>query len=247
MVPSSFVNPAIVISSFSDWEQIYQWWSNLYKDKIALNKDMKNFLDDLLKGVDSDYEKARKIYEFCAEKIRYVAVEYGDAGFEPHKASEVFINKYGDCKDQATLLVCLLRGAGLKAYPVLIPTKSAYNLVEAQPASYFNHAIACVELDKNLVFMDSTSSMTSFGDIPPPDQNRKVLVFFDKDYKILDTPVMEDNSLLLKMVIRFRFKDRSSIPIISNVGIIQSTVLRGSEIESPITFSIINATVESAA
>ncbi|HEC70121.1 MAG TPA: DUF3857 domain-containing protein [Candidatus Omnitrophica bacterium] len=211
MVPYSFVNPAGVFSSFSNWEEFYNWWKALYEDKLALNKEMKDFLKDLIKTADSDYEKAKRIYEFCAEKIRYVAVEYGKAGFEPHRAREVFINKYGDCKDQAVLLVALLRASGLKAYPVLIPTKSAYNLKESLPASYFNHAIACVKIGEDLIFMDPTSSTTSFGDLPPSDQNRKVLIFFEDDYKICSTPLLKDNFLRIKMNISIDKEETAKI------------------------------------
>jgi len=211
MVPTSFVNPALVISSFSDWSQFYKWWRDLYKDKISLDKDLKDFLNDLIEDADSEYEKAKKIYEFCAEKIRYVAIEYGDAGFEPHSTSKVFLNKYGDCKDQAILLVSLLRGSGIDAYPVLIPTKSAYNLEEERAASYFNHAIACARIDGDLVFMDPTASVTSFGDLPPPDQNRKVMVFFDNGYKILKTPLIKENFLYKKMNIELNEDEISKI------------------------------------
>lgn len=202
MLPSSFVNPAIIISSFKEWKDFYLWWKSLYKDKLSLSPELKRFLNTLINPSDSDYLKAKKIYEFCAEKIRYVAIEYGKAGFEPHQPKDVFINKYGDCKDQAILLVSLLRGAGLKAYPVLVPTRKAYNLVETRPASYFNHAIAAVSLEGKLIFMDPTAFTTSFGDIPLGDQKRKTLIFLDDRYRIAETPELKDNHLEVKMKIK---------------------------------------------
>ncbi len=45
----------------------------------------------------------------------------------------------------------------------------------------------------------------------------------------------------------FRFRDMFSIPMISRFGMIQSTVLRGREMESPTMFSIMRAMVESPA
>ncbi len=210
MVPASFINPAIALSSFSSWQEYFKWWRALYIDKVKLSEDLNVFLDGLIDKEDSTRRIAEKIYEFCADKIRYVAVEYGQAGFEPHSPEEVFLNKYGDCKDQALLLVSLLRGAGLEAYPVLIPTKEAYDLKERQPASYFNHAIACVKLDGELVFMDPTASTTAFGDLPIQDQNRKVLVFFDEDYKILQTPIIGDNSVKKVMGININ-EDESAV------------------------------------
>lgn len=207
MVPASEVNPAIMISSFSSWSEFYEWWKDLYVSQLILSPEMKEFLADLIKGAESDFQKAQKIYEFCADKIRYVAVEYGEAGFEPHKVTEVFLNKYGDCKDQAILLVSLLREAGLEAWPVLIPTKSAYNIKEELPASYFNHAIACVRLEGELIFMDPTSSTTSFGILPSGDQNRKTLVFFDEDYEIINTPLTGENFLQKEMDIKIDKKE----------------------------------------
>jgi tetratricopeptide (TPR) repeat protein len=96
MIDPSFTNPALVISSFSDWQEFYEWWTRLYKDKLKATPRLKEFLNDLLEGAGSEHEKARRIHEFCAEKIRYVAIEYGEAGFEPHFAEEVLLNKYGD-------------------------------------------------------------------------------------------------------------------------------------------------------
>ncbi len=208
MVYESFVNPGVLFSTFKSWDEYYKWWTDLYKDKLVLNKEMKDFLDDLLKKAESDKEKARLIYEFCSQKIRYVAIEYGEAGYEPHKSDEVFFNRYGDCKDQAILLVALMRSAGLKAYPVLIPTKDVYNLRKESVASYFNHAIACVMLDNKLIFMDPTSSTAGFNVLPLGDQDRDVLVFYEDKYEIVKTPLQESNLLYSNMQINIDDNDR---------------------------------------
>ena len=70
--------------------------------------------------------EAKLIHEFVAKDIRYVAIEYGDSGYEPHHAKEVFVNRYGDCKDQAILLITMLKEAGIEAYPVLIGTRGVF-------------------------------------------------------------------------------------------------------------------------
>ncbi len=211
MPPYPCVNPTILMSSFDSWEEIYQWWEKLYKDKIQLTKQMQDFLNDLIKDEKTPLAKAKKIYEYVARDIRYVAVEYGESGYEPHYAKEVFVNRYGDCKDQAILLVALLRAAGFNAYPVLIPTQKAYALLKDFPALYFNHAICVLKLDNDLIFMDPTSSTTSFGDLPISDQGRDVLVFFDDGYKILTTPQLKDNRIVYKMEIEINSSEDADI------------------------------------
>jgi tetratricopeptide (TPR) repeat protein len=211
MPPLSKVIPAVLISSFRDWQEIYQWWHNLFKDKLTLSKKIKNFLKELIKDCKTDLERAKKIYEFCAKDIRYVAVEYGEGGHEPHYAEEIFWNRYGDCKDQTVLLVSLLREAGLSAYPVLIPTQEVYPISEDFASLNFNHAIAVIKIDDKLVFMDPTASTTSFGDLPLSDQEREVLVFFDEGYKILTTPLIKENQVTYQTQIYLKENEDAKI------------------------------------
>jgi len=180
-------------STFSDWGEIYNWWKGMLKDRMDETPGIRKKVDELIKGADTEKEKATRIYHWVASQIRYVAVEYGEAGFRPHKAEEIFANKYGDCKDQAILLITMLKRAGVKAYPVLIGTKGVFELLEDFPELVFNHAIACVELDGRLIFLDPTAETTSFGDLPNGDQGRKVLVFYGDRYEIVKTPVFESS------------------------------------------------------
>lgn len=189
MPPESEVNPAVIISSFDNWQEIYKWWHGLSSPKIVADELIKNKVKELTQDKISLEDKIKAIHNFCAQNIRYVAVEYGQAGYEPHAAADVFRNKYGDCKDQAVLLVTMLRQIGAKAYPVLIPTKDAYNLNADFPSMLFNHAIAAVELQDKIIFMDPTAQTCSFGDLPRDDQARRVLLIAGQDYKILETPL----------------------------------------------------------
>jgi len=210
MPPPAVVNPYILFSTFSDWEEIYEWWRGLYRDKLGVDAAIKEKVAELLEGKETLEEKIRPLYNFCAEEIRYVAVAYGDAGYEPHHAAEVFANKYGDCKDQAILLIAMLREAGIEAYPVLISTWDSLTTQVDMPSLLFNHAIAAVRLDGKLVFMDPTGSVVSFGDLPMMDQGRATMVFFPERHAFVTTPVFEPsfNSSGARMTIRVH-KDES--------------------------------------
>ncbi|UCD14845.1 MAG: DUF3857 domain-containing protein [Candidatus Omnitrophota bacterium] len=211
MPPVSEVNPAVLMSSFSSWEQIYKWWRSLYQDKFELDKETEKFVNKLVKGTNSDKSKAKRIYEFCAEHIRYVAVEYGESGHQPHAAQEVFLNRYGDCKDQAILLVAMLKSVGVKGYPVLIPTRNVYPIDKEFPSINFNHAICAADVDGKLIFMDPTAETTSFLNLPLGDQGRTVMVFMEDSWQITETPQITDNRILCKMNIKLNDKENAVI------------------------------------
>jgi len=194
MVPYSWVNPIFLVSNFDSWQQIYDWWWDLAKDKMVADNHIKQKVKELIKDKTHDSEKAEAIAHFCSEKIRYVAVEYGQAGYEPHQAQEIYQNKYGDCKDQVILLITMLKEAGIKAYPVLIGTKKLPELPKDFPILLFNHAIAAVELiDGTYTFIDPTAQTCSFGDLPGGDQDRTVMLFKDKEFILMKTPQFQSD------------------------------------------------------
>ena len=222
MPPMSEINPSIFVSTFKNWDEVYSWWWGLVKDKISADDAIKTKVKELTDGLDSDEAKIRKIHNFCAREIRYVAVEYGQAGYEPHKAADIFKNKYGDCKDQAVLLVTMLKDAGFSAYPVLIGTKDYYNLAEDFPTMLFNHAIAAVMLKDQAVFLDPTAETCSFGDLPSADQARKVLLCKEDGYKIMDTPLYPSQHNLSRQLVEIKINRDESINVkksVSNYGV----------------------------
>ncbi|MDI6758248.1 MAG: DUF3857 domain-containing protein [Candidatus Omnitrophota bacterium] len=211
MPPDVEINPALLISTFSNWQDVYNWWWSLAKDKINSDEAIKEKVRQLV-GDERDQEnKLKIIYNFCAQKIRYVAIEYGQAGYEPHKAEDIFRYKYGDCKDQAVLLVSMLREAGFSAWLVLIPTKDCNNLNEDFPAVFFNHCIAALSFRNEIVFLDPTAETCSFGDLPSADQGRRVLIFNDDGYKICQTPLYQAKHNLLRQDLKIKINKDETI------------------------------------
>ncbi|MDP2941727.1 MAG: transglutaminase domain-containing protein, partial [Candidatus Omnitrophota bacterium] len=211
MPPLAEVNPTVLASTFGSWQEIYDWWWKLSRDKIQPDSAIREKVKELIKAKSGEREKAAAIYNFCAREIRYVAVEYGQAGFEPHPAADIFRNKYGDCKDKAILLVTMLREAGIKSWPVLIPTKGAYSLQEDLPSLPFNHAIAALSLAGRIIFLDPTAETCSFDDLPSDDQARKALLVRDDGYSILETPLYPSGHNLLRQNLRIKANSDGSI------------------------------------
>jgi len=211
MPPASEIVTAFLLSSFDSWEEIYKWWWDLAKDKIAVNEEIKKKVSELIKDKDTDLQKAEAIHNWCVQNIRYVAVEYGEAGHEPHKAVDIFKNKYGDCKDQSVLMVGMLKEAGLDAYLVLIGTKGVFKLEENFPSLLFNHCIVALQIKDDIMFLDPTAETVSFNDLPSADQDRKVFVFFADGGRILTTPLLPSNQNRTEIKTKISIKEDESI------------------------------------
>ncbi len=177
MPPIGEIAKKVTITSLKSWNQVASWYSELAKEAIEPDKTIIELANKLTSNCKTEDEKIRKIYNFVAQNIRYVGMEFGINGYKPHKASQILKNRYGDCKDHATLLIALLKASGIKGYPVLIPTSSKSNMDKELPIpTAFNHEIAAIrKSDGPFLYMDTTSDFVPFGQIPPSDQGRNVL------------------------------------------------------------------------
>ena len=102
------------------WQSIADWYEQLAKDRTAPDPSLKAKTAEVIKGRETQEDKAKAIFYYVQEKTRYVAIELGKSAYQPRTANSVLANKYGDCKDMATLLVAMMREAGITAYPVLL-------------------------------------------------------------------------------------------------------------------------------
>jgi hypothetical protein len=190
MPPWDEIIPQIWVSSFESWTEIYNWWTSIYRDQIKPDKAIVDKVTQLISDKNTEREKAKAIYEWVATNIRYVALEYGEGGYEPHAVSEVFKNRYGDCKDQTCLLISMLRQAGIEAYPALIGTYTV-PVVSDIPMLQFNHCIGAAKIDNEYVFLDPISETCPFGYVPASDQGQIAMVFLDNTYKFMKVPLFE--------------------------------------------------------
>ena len=60
------------------------------------------------------------IRKYDRSPYTHVGIDLGVGRFQPHAASQVLSNQYGDCKDKDTLLEALLRAKGISVSPALV-------------------------------------------------------------------------------------------------------------------------------
>ena len=198
----SFIVPHVMISSVKSWNKVALWYAHLTKDIIKPGAELNKYIDSLIHSKKTKLEKIKAIYNFTAKKIRYVGYEFGINGYKPSNVNSIFKNRFGDCKDHATLFSSMLKQIGVNAYPVLIPTTEIPDMNPNIPTPFvFDHEIAAIKLKSGrFMFADTTSNVTTFGDLPPMDQGRNVLILVNGKGITAKTPIFppSKNSISVK-------------------------------------------------
>ncbi len=180
----------LIFTSIPSWETVWDWYHRLVDNARQPDEAITQAVADVIDGCGTELEKARAIYDYVASKIRYVGLELGPHGYQPHSAASIYENRYGDCKDKATLLLTMLDVAGIKGSIVLVPTDEMAPVETTMPTlDQFNHAIATVTIDGTRYWLDSTGGETAFGDIPVNDQGRTVYVVGTEAGEFMQIPV----------------------------------------------------------
>jgi hypothetical protein len=168
---------------FQDWKQMGIWYQGLTNGRRDASPELKQKVASLTSSASAPLAKMRTLGNFAQRDIRYVAIELGIGGWQPHAAAEVFNHHYGDCKDKATLMGAMLYEIGIDSYYVVINSERG-SVTPETPAHMggFDHAIIAIKLpegatDNSLVatmthpklgkilFFDPTDELTPFGQL----------------------------------------------------------------------------------
>jgi tetratricopeptide (TPR) repeat protein/transglutaminase-like putative cysteine protease len=153
--------PGVRLTTFTNWTEIAHWYAAIEKERTAATPEIRAKTQELIQGRTAEIDKIQALYDYVAKNIRYVNLSFELTRYQPHTASEVFANQYGDCKDKHTLLAAMLEAAGIQSDAVLIP--SLRKLDSSMPSpSQFDHVITAVPLKEQLIWMDTTTEVAPF-------------------------------------------------------------------------------------
>jgi tetratricopeptide (TPR) repeat protein len=186
MPPWAEILPHVHVSTFQSWEQVGVWYWGLMRDQLDVDDEVRRRVKELTKGLKDDASKVKAIYKY-ATRLRYVALELGLEGIKPRRCAQTIARGWGDCKDKATVIVTMLREAGVPATLVLVRT-GMRGEIEGTPASLapFDHAIAYVpSLD---LYLDGTAEHTGSGELPVMDRGAVGLQINEGHAKLVHLP-----------------------------------------------------------
>ncbi|HVB29736.1 MAG TPA: DUF3857 domain-containing protein [Terriglobia bacterium] len=188
VLPGHLPPPSVEISTFQTWSDIGRWWGNLERQEDKPTPEIRAKAEELTQGAKTDAEKLHAIYKYVAEQFRYISISFGIGRYQPHAASEILQNEYGDCKDKQTLLAALLQAVGLKAYPALMNSTNELDPGVPSPGQ-FDHVISVVPLGQKLVWLDTTTEVAPLGLLISNLRDKQALIIpDDKPAYLAKTP-----------------------------------------------------------
>ncbi len=190
----SLIPPGGTNHGFLTWSEMGVWYNGLLQNRRDPSPAIKQKVAELTANLKTPMAKMQALAEFMQKDIRYVAIELGIGGWQPHPAADTFARRYGDCKDKATLLASMLQEINIDSYHVVINMRRG-GVTPATPphVGSFNHAILAIHLpdgvnDASLVatiqdpklgrllFFDPTDEVTPFGELHGPLQANYALL-----------------------------------------------------------------------
>ncbi len=158
MPPYYLINTRAIVSSLNSWQAAADWYWKLYQPRAVANDAIRAKANALIAGKSTDEAKARAVYDWVANHVRYVGLEFGVSAYQPHDAAVTFDKLYGDCKDKATLLITMLGVAGIKVCHVLLSANDSRTVHAFLPdLSWFDHCIVAADIGGKNVWLDATS------------------------------------------------------------------------------------------
>ena len=209
------------------WARIGEWFSPLATPRTEAPAEIANQSRQLVLP-DADFMlRLQKIAGFMQQQIRYVGIEIGIGGYIPHPAADIFRNRYGDCKDKATLLIAMLDAVGVRSTWVMVDTERG--VVDPHtPSLIGNHMIAAIEIPKGydnpllkavvtartgkryLIF-DPTNEYVPIGMLPTYEQGSYGILMADADTQAIELPTLKPDTDVVEHAAAFELGSDGSL------------------------------------
>jgi hypothetical protein len=191
--------------SSGDWTAYGDWQAALLEGLLDLPGHEQRQVTSLIDGIDDRRELIKILYNYLQDRTRYINVTIGTGGLKPYPASYVANNKFGDCKALTNYFRAMLDFAGISSnYATIHAGKPAREIDRSFPSQQFNHAILCIPLHNDTIWLDCTSK-EPFGYTGTFIQNRDVLVIDKGRSHFARTPSLSPAEVRQDRTVRLAF------------------------------------------
>ncbi|MGV6844830.1 MAG: DUF3857 domain-containing protein [Lutibacter sp.] len=172
----------------NNWKEFGNWvYNNLIKNTQQVPEGTKQKMIDLTKKEPDTIEKAKLIYNYVQNKVRYISVQVGIGGYKPMLAKDVDRLGYGDCKALTNYTAALLKSVGIQSYHTIIYGGDRRDVDKKVVTPQGNHMILYLPIEHKNIWLECTSQKVPFGNIADFTDNRDAIVITPQGGKVLHT------------------------------------------------------------
>ncbi len=182
----------------SNWQSYGKWQQQLNEDVCSLTAEREAEIRKMTDTIKTDKAKAKFLYNYMQQNVRYVSVQLGIGGWKPFAATFVDQKKYGDCKALSNYMTDFLKAVNIPSYYAIINAEANQEPADPSFASDpFNHIIVCVPFKGDTTWLECTSNTQAFGVLGAFTENRNALIITEDGGKLVSTPrsKAEENQL----------------------------------------------------
>jgi hypothetical protein len=188
--------------NLDSWSSFGNWINLLLADRDAFSEQTQQKVQQIISESQTDFEKAKRIYEYVQSKTRYVSIQLGIGGFQPFSAMDVDKTGYGDCKALTNYTKALLDYAGIASYYAIINGGDfAKEIITDYPSvDQMNHVILCIPFEMDTVWAECTNQHIPFGYLGLFTDNRYAVIITPEGGKLAKTTKykLNENSQIRK-------------------------------------------------
>ncbi|WKL45256.1 DUF3857 domain-containing protein [Flavobacterium sp. ZE23DGlu08] len=177
------------------WKEFGQWYSDkILSGTTDLPDETKMKVKALVGDEKDPIKKAKLIYNFVQQKVRYISIQVGIGGWKPMLATDVDRLGYGDCKALTNYTKALLDVVNVPSYyTILYGDRKKLSIQSDFVSMQGNHVILSIPNGNNYTWLECTSQDDPFGYQGTFTDDREVLVIKPDGGEIVRTKVYEDN------------------------------------------------------
>ncbi len=222
-----YAGPSIPAPTEGSWKGIGEWYQTISKDRLVATPEIAAKAKELVGDKTDFYDKTEVIAEFVQKQVRYFVIEMGIGGYQPHYAGDIFHNRYGDCKDKATLLTAMLSTVGVHGALVMVDHRRGVIDPDA-PSIVGDHMIAAIEIPKGysspklrsvvtsktgrqyLIF-DPTWEKTAFGQLEHNLQGGYGVLMEGPESQLIKFPILPPDLNTIRRTASFQLQPDGSL------------------------------------
>jgi len=195
-------------TTVGSWDDVVRWYRDESEGRLRPTPAIESLVEELDVADAPDSARIHVLADWVRAEIEYEGGQFIDSPTVPRASDDILRTRYGDCKDQAAVIIAALRSMGIDAEFALVNSRFVMT-VPYLPSPRFSHAIVHARTDDGREYwIDPTSDQLAFPGIPKALEGMTALLVGDGDgFTTIPVEPVDTDGTVSHYTARFRDDD----------------------------------------